>query len=80
MQAQSFNYVHRKARKRDFRRLWTIRIGVAAKLHGISYSKLIHGLQRAGALLNRKVLADLAVRDPSAFGEVAAVAKQGLVA
>lgn len=80
MQAQAFNYVHRKNRKRDFRRLWTIRIGVAAKLHGISYSKLINGLQRAGALLNRKVLADLAVRDPNAFGAVAAVAKQSLVA
>ena len=80
MQAQAFNYVHRKNRKRDFRRLWTIRIGVAAKLHGISYSKLINGLQRAGAALNRKVLADLAVRDPNAFGAVAAVAKQGLVA
>ena len=80
MQAQSFNYAHRKLRKRDFRRLWTVRIGVAAKLHGISYSRLIDGLKRAGALLNRKVLADLAVRDPNAFGAVAAVAKQGLVA
>ncbi len=80
MQAQSFNYAHRKLRKRDFRRLWTVRIGAAAKINGISYSKLIDGLKRIGSALNRKVLADLAIRDPQAFGAVATAAKQGLVA
>ena len=80
LQADSFNYHHRKLRKRDFRRLWTVRIGVAAKLNGISYSKLINGLSRAGCLFNRKALSDLAIIDPAAFTAVVAVAKQALVA
>jgi large subunit ribosomal protein L20 len=80
MQADSFNYVHRKQRKRDFRKLWTIRIGVASKLHGMSYSRLMYGLKRAGCQFNRKVLADMAIRDPHSFGAVATVAKQALVA
>ncbi len=80
MSAQAFNYKHRKLRKRDFRSLWTTRIGAAAKINGISYSKLINGLKRAGCALNRKVLSDLAIRDPNAFAAIAQTAKQALVA
>jgi large subunit ribosomal protein L20 len=79
MSALSFNYLHRKQRKRDFRRLWTVRVGVAAKINGMSYSRLICGLKRIGCNMNRKVLADLAVRDPEAFKIVTDKAKQGLI-
>jgi large subunit ribosomal protein L20 len=78
MSALAFNYCHRKQKKRDFRKLWIIRIGVAAKINGISYSKLIAGLQKAGCALNRKVLSDMAIRDPSGFAVVAGTAKQAL--
>jgi len=60
-------YAHRRARKRDFRRLWIARINAAARTHGTSYSRLICGLRRAGIRVNRKILADLAVRDDHAF-------------
>ncbi|HLJ62302.1 MAG TPA: 50S ribosomal protein L20 [bacterium] len=60
-------YAHRRARKRDFRRLWIARINAAARTHGTSYSRLICGLRRAGIQVNRKILADLAVRDGHAF-------------
>ncbi len=79
MSALSFSYEHRKLRKRDFRSLWVTRIGVAAKINGLSYSRLIDGLKRAGCELNRKVLADLAISDPGAFTAIAGFAKQGLV-
>jgi len=78
MSAMAFNYRHRKVKKRDFRRLWTVRLSVAAKINGISYSKLIHGLKKAGCLLNRKVLSDMAIRDPNGFSVVASAAKQAL--
>lgn len=78
MSAMAFNYDHRKLKKRDFRRLWTIRVGVAAKINGLSYSKFINGLKRAGCLLNRKMLSDLAIRDPQAFAFIAGTAKQAL--
>jgi len=80
MSALAFNYKHRKLRKRDFRSLWIMRIGVAAKTHGISYSKFMNGLKRAGCELNRKSLADLAMNDPAGFGVIATHAKQALVA
>src|SRR3989338_800112 len=67
MSALAFNYKHRKLRKRDFRSLWITRIGVAAKIYGLSYSKLINGLKKSGCEMNRKVLAELAIRDPGAF-------------
>ncbi len=79
MSALAFNYKHRKLRKRDFRSLWITRIGVAAKINGLSYSKMINGLKRIGCEMNRKVLADLAIRDPGAFTAVAGTAKQGLL-
>lgn len=80
MSALAFNYKHRKLRKRDFRSLWITRIGVAAKINGLSYSKLIDGLKRAGCEINRKILSELAIRDPGAFTALTAHAKQALVA
>ena len=80
MSALSFNYLHRKQRKRDNRCLWTIRINVAARSNGISYSKFINGLKRIGCGINRKVLSDLAIRDPEAFSAIVGRAKEGLVA
>jgi large subunit ribosomal protein L20 len=79
MSAMAFNYKHRKQRKRDFKRLWMTRISVAAKINGISYSKLICGLKKAGCTLNRKMLSDMAVRDPMSFAAVAGTAKKALV-
>ena len=73
--AQRYAYRDRRTRKRDLRRLWITRINAAARLNGLSYSQLIYGLGRAGVEINRKILADLAVRDPEAFAAVAAEAK-----
>lgn len=70
--------ISRKLKKRDFRRLWIQRINAAARIHGLSYSRLIHGLKLAGIELNRKVLADMAVHDLPAFGAVAEHAKAQL--
>ena len=76
--SQAFAYRDRRRKKRDFRRLWIVRINAAARLNGISYNRLINGLKKASCELNRKVLADLAVRDPEGFAEVAGVAKGAL--
>jgi large subunit ribosomal protein L20 len=76
--AWMYGYRHRRERKRDFRGLWIVRINAAARLCALSYSKLVHGLQRAGVSLNRKSLADVAVADPAAFRAVADVARTGL--
>ena len=73
-----FAYRDRRARKRDFRKLWIMRINAAARLHGLSYSRFINGLKRANIDLDRKVLADVAVHDPEAFAKVAAIAKEHL--
>ncbi len=78
MRAMAFNYRHRKHNKRNFRALWVVRTAIAAKINGISYSKLINGLSRAGCLINRKMLADLAVNDPATFANVATMAKAAL--
>jgi large subunit ribosomal protein L20 len=74
----NFAYTGRKLKKRDFRSLWIVRIGAAARLNGINYSQLMHGLKLAGIELDRKVLADLAVNQPDAFTEVATQAKNAL--
>ena len=66
-----YAYRHRRERKGDFRKLWIARINAGARLNGISYSRLIHGLNVAGITIDRKMLADLAVRAPDAFAEVA---------
>jgi large subunit ribosomal protein L20 len=76
--AAQYQYRDRKQRKRDFRRLWVTRINAAARQHGLSYSKFINGLRQAGVAVDRKVLADLAVRDKDAFGQVAQTAKDAL--
>jgi large subunit ribosomal protein L20 len=70
----------RRARKRQFRRLWIQRIGAAARLNGISYNRFIQGLRRAGIELDRKILADLAVRDAAAFSQLVQQARQALSA
>lgn len=72
-----YSYRDRKVRKRDFRRLWIARINAAARRHDLSYSRFMNGLKHAGVEVNRKVLADLAVRDPEAFGELVRQAKAG---
>jgi len=72
--ALSYAYRDRKARKRDFRRLWIARINAAARMNNLSYSRLISGLKKAGVDLDRKVLADLAVSDPQAFTQLASMA------
>ncbi len=76
MTAMSNSYKHRKLKKREFRSLWITRIGVAAKSNGISYSKLIQGLRKSNIDLNRKMLAEMAIQDPTAFKAVAEKAKQ----
>ena len=73
--AGNFAYVGRRRKKRDFRRLWIIRINAAARLHDISYSQFMAGLKRAGVDLDRKSLAELAARDPQAFGKLVESAK-----
>jgi large subunit ribosomal protein L20 len=73
--AGQFAYEHRRTRKRDFRRLWITRINAAARINGMSYSTLIAGLKRANIEVNRKLLADLAVRDAAAFAKIAEAAK-----
>lgn len=80
MKAMAFSTAHRKKKKGDFRRLWITRIGVAAKAQGISYSRLINGLTRAGVRIDRKMLSDLAIRDPQSFAAVADTAKTALSA
>ena len=72
--AWKYAYRDRKQRKREFRSLWIARINAAAREHGLSYSQLMHGLDEAGVELDRKNLADLAVADPKAFGELAELA------
>ena len=78
MKAMAFNYHHRKLKKRDFRRLWIIRLSAAAKINGLSYSRLMDGLKKANCLINRKVLAELAMNEPEAFASLASAAKTAL--
>jgi large subunit ribosomal protein L20 len=75
-----FAYVGRKNKKRDFRRLWIVRINAAARENGMSYSQFMHGIKLADIQLDRKVMADLAVADPKAFAELAGMAKRALAA
>ncbi len=78
MRSMSYAYVGRKLKKRDFRKLWIIRINAAARLNGLSYSRLINGLKLAGVDINRKMLSEMAISDPEAFAQVAEVAKKKL--
>lgn len=74
--AMAFSYKGRKLKKRDFRSLWIVRIGAKAKEYGLSYSKFIDGLKRAKVLVNRKILAELAVNNDNAFAKLVEIAKQ----
>lgn len=76
----NYAFIGRRRKKRDFRRLWITRIGAAARQHGLSYSRLINGLKRAGVGLDRKALADLAVREPEAFAHLARQAREARAA
>lgn len=78
LKSLAYAYRDRRAKKREFRRLWIVRINAAARQNGISYSRLMAGLRRAGVEVNRKMLADLAVNDAKAFSELVSVAKQNL--
>jgi large subunit ribosomal protein L20 len=73
--AMRYAYRDRRKKKSEFRALWITRINAAARIHGLSYSRLVAGLKKGGVEINRKVLADLAVRDSDAFGKLAEVAK-----
>jgi large subunit ribosomal protein L20 len=75
-----YAYRDRRNRKREFRRLWIVRINAAARREGMSYSQLIHGLSEAGVEVNRKMLADIAVRDPEAFRRFAELAREATAA
>ncbi len=75
--ALQYAYRDRRTRKRDFRRLWIIRINAAARLNDVSYSRFISGLKRASVELDRKILAELAVSDPAAFSQLTAIAAGG---
>lgn len=78
MKSQWYAYRDRKVRRREYRRLWITRINAGSRQHGMSYSQLIHGLKLANVELDRKVLADLAVRDEAAFAAIVTMAKQAL--
>jgi large subunit ribosomal protein L20 len=80
MKADSYAYRDRRNRKRDFRRLWIIRINAAARQEGMSYSQFMHGLKQAGIEVDRKVLADIAVRDPETFRRFADRAREAVAA
>ncbi|HEY7546400.1 MAG TPA: 50S ribosomal protein L20 [Blastocatellia bacterium] len=74
----NFAFTGRKLKKRDFRSLWIVRIGAAARAHGLSYSRFMHGLKLAGIELDRKALADLAINDSAAFAELSTKVKQAI--
>lgn len=80
MKALKFQYRDRRHIKRNMRRLWIARINAAARMHGLSYSRLTYGLKQANIEINRKMLADIAVRDPEAFKKIADTAKSKLMA
>ncbi len=80
IKAGQYAYVGRRIKKRDYRALWIARINAAARIHGLSYSRLIAGLKKAGIAVDRKILADIAVHDAAAFGAIAEKAKTAAAA
>ncbi len=78
MKSGQYAYRDRKQRKREFRKLWIARINAAARMNGLSYNKLMHGLKLAGIEINRKMLSDLAIHDEKAFAQLAEKAKAAL--
>ena len=75
LKSLSYAYSHRRERKGDMRRLWILRVNAASRAQGLTYSQLIDGLNKAGVAINRKMLADMAVREPQSFADLVAVAK-----
>ena len=73
--AQAMAYVHRKHKKRDFRRLWTVRINAACRMHGINYSRFIDGLKKSNITINRKMLSEIAIHDAEGFAKIVETAK-----
>lgn len=78
MKSLSYAYRDRRRKKRDFRRLWIARINAAARINGLSYSRFMNGMKKSGIALDRKILADIAVRDPKAFTQICDQVKQAL--
>ncbi len=78
MKSLNYAYIHRRLRKRDFRKLWITRINAAARMQGLSYNKFMSGLKKAGVAVNRKMLAELAVNDTASFGKLVELAKRSL--
>lgn len=78
MRSEKYAYRDRRVRKRDFRKLWITRINAAARQHGMSYSEFMHGIKQAGIEVNRKMLADIAVRDPEAFRRFAELSREAV--
>ena len=78
LRSLAYSYSHRRESRGDMRRLWITRINAAARLEGLSYSRFIEGLIKAGVALDRKIIADIAVSDPAAFAQLAAVAKENV--
>lgn len=78
MKSQKYAYIGRRLKKRDFRKLWIARINAAARINGISYSRMMDGLKKSGVEINRKILADMAVNDAAAFAQLAETAKKAL--
>lgn len=78
MKSLNYAYIHRRMRKRDFRQLWITRINAAARSNGLSYNRFMNGLKKAGVAVNRKMLAELAVNDASAFSKLVELAKRNL--
>jgi len=75
LKSLSYAYQHRRERKGDMRRLWILRINIASRAQGLTYNKLIDGLKKSGVEINRKILADMAVREPEAFSNLVTIAK-----
>jgi len=75
LKSLSYAYAHRRERKGDMRRLWILRVNIAARAQGLTYSQLMNGLKKAGVDINRKILADMAVREPEAFANLVTIAK-----
>ncbi len=76
LKSLSYAYIHRRDRKGDMRRLWIIRINAASRAHGLNYGQFMDGLKKSGVEINRKMLADMAVREPEAFANLITIAKQ----
>jgi large subunit ribosomal protein L20 len=75
LKSLSYAYAHRRERKGDMRRLWILRVNIATRAHGLTYSQFIDGLKKSGVEINRKVLADMAVREPESFANLVTMAK-----